>query len=121
MCLNEIITLKAFIAEMLQWLNELREMSVPNKPWFDMKTNKPKMVGLFLKAEKYCDGTWHLINSGVYEKYDKINTKAKNTHTFKFPGIDWTDEELTAEVSRQYKEFCIKSKLEDLEKDFENE
>ena len=119
MDIGDILTFKKFIDEMLQWLDELREMSVPNKPWFDMKTNKPRMVGLFLKVEKFHDGNWRLINSGVYEKYKKINTKSKyTTHTFKFPGIDWTDEELTAEVSRQYKEFCIKNKLNELEQDF---
>lgn len=118
MDIDDILYLKGFINEMLEWLNDIREQCVPDKPWFDMNTNKPKIVGLFLKVEKFPDGTWRMINSGVYEKYEKINTKAKDTYTFKFPGIDWTDDKLTAEVSRQYKDFLIKNKLNELEQDF---
>lgn len=121
MCVDDEITLTGAIEEVLSWLEETRKKCQPGGGWWDNEQNKPEIGGLFLKIEynfeKLC---WVLDDSGVYDIGHACYTKSKHKYILRFKGIEWSDGELTKEVTRQYKEFLVYAKKYELEKDFED-
>ena len=121
MCVDDEITLKDAIDEVISWLEETRRTCQPGGSWWNITKNKPDIGGLFLKVEydfeKLC---WVLDDSGVYDIGHACYTKSKHKYTFRFKGIKWSDDELAKEVTRQYKEFLVYTKKFELEKDFDD-
>lgn len=121
MLINDEITLQGVIDEVISWLEETRRKCNPDGGWWDKKLNRPEIGGLFLKVEYDCERLcWVLDDSGVYDIGHACYTKLKHKYTFRFKGIEWSDEELAKEVTRQYKEFLVYAKKYELERDFEN-
>lgn len=119
MNIGEIVTLENIQDEMSEWLQSIREKCGPGGSWWDRERHEPLVKGLVLKIEfsKKFDN-WVLQESGVYARNEHYYSRAKNKHTFLFKGIDWTKKSLNAEIARQFKEFQVKAKITDLEKDF---
>lgn len=119
MRVDDEITLELAIEEVLLWLAETRRKCQPGGCWWDAIHNRPEIGGLFLKIEynfeKLC---WVIDDSGVYDIGHACYTKSKHKYTLRFKGIEWSDNELTKEVTRQYKEFLVYAKKYELEKDF---
>lgn len=119
MQIGEFVTLEKLQEEISGWLPLIRERCGYGGSWWDCNRNEPSAKGLFLKIEfskkfEY----WVLQDSGVYSRNEHFHSRAKNKYTFIFKGIDWTNKTLNDEVARQFKEFKVKAKIIDLEKDF---
>lgn len=116
--IGDEINLDNLTNEMLRWFELICTNCQPNKSWWDVKNNRPEIGGLFAKIE-LDDDKWILENSGVYDYGKPYFVKSPKKYMFKFKGVDWNEETLKVEISKQYKEFLVKTKLNDIEKDFE--
>ena len=112
------INLDNLTHEMLEWLELVYKNCKPNKSWWDIENNRPDIGGPFAKIE-LDDDKWILENAGVYDYGKPYFVRSPKKYMFKFKGVDWNEETLKAEISKQYKEFLVKTKLNDIEKDFE--
>lgn len=117
MNIGEIVTLDRFKEEMCEWLQLTREKCGPGGSWWNFKYNEPDVKGLYFKIE-FKFNKWILEDCGAYSRNEHYHSRAKNKYTFIFKGIDWTNKTLNDEVARQFKEFKVKAKIIDLEKDF---
>lgn len=116
------VNLKDTIKDSLYWLEETRRKCTPGGAWWDKSKNKPEIGGIFLKFEYDCEKScWVLDNSGVYDIGHTRYSKSKHSYTLRFKGIEWSDNELIKEVTRQYKDFLVYAKKYELEKDFDND
>ena len=121
MLIDDEINLKGAIEEALSWLEETRKKCQPGASWWDAKLDRPEIGGIFIKLEyDFEQLCWVLDDSGVYDVGHACFTKSKHKYTLRFKGIKWSDDELTKEVTRQYKEFLVYAKKYELEKDFED-
>lgn len=77
------------------------------------------LLGSFLKMfYDHRVHDWLLDDAGVYSSNKRYGSRKKTNHTFLIKGIDWTEETMKQEMTRQYKEFLVKSKMVKLEGDF---
>ena len=117
---RDAVNLKDTIKESLYWLEETRRKCTLGGAWWDKSKNKPEIGGIFLKFQYDCEKLcWVLDNSGVYDIGHTRYSKSKHSYTLRFKGIEWSDNELIKEVTRQYKDFLVYAKKYELEKDFE--